>query len=152
MGVSRSLSFDKLYSTLTKSAKKHGIVAWELTHSTLEEVFLNVVAQHQPAAAAGGSKKGVASDSSYEYESVYETASPSDSEESSQVSSQESSQDPSQVSSQVSSQDSSQVSSQDSFQDSSQESSQELTEGSGYDFNDTGYTDEEEEYDDRTSF
>merc|ERR1711916_129190 len=34
-----------------------------------------------------------------------------------------------------SSQDSSQVSSQDSFQDSSQE----LTEGSGYDFNDTGY-------------
>merc|ERR1712065_115534 len=125
MGVSRSLSFDKLYSTLTKSAKKHGIVAWELTHSTLEEVFLNVVAQHQPAAAAVVSKKGVASDSSYEYESVYETASPSDSEESSQVSSQ--------------------VSSQDSFQDSSQESSQELTEGSGYDFNDTGYTDEEEE-------
>merc|ERR1712065_68349 len=85
--VSRSLSFDKLYSTLAKSAKKHGIVAWELTHSTLEEVFLNVVAQHQPAAAAVVSKKGVASDSSYEYESVYETASPSDSEVSSQESS-----------------------------------------------------------------
>merc|ERR1711916_81160 len=44
--VSRELSFDKLYTHLTRSAEDHGIVAWELTHSTLEEVFLNVVSQH----------------------------------------------------------------------------------------------------------